>query len=100
MKINNEKLINLAVETQSGDVLGKVENYNVDVDTQSILEYNIKPSGLVKGLVAQDLIISRGQVIEITDKKMIVEDLSFKNKNKAKQKNKQEATQGVIMKER
>ena len=102
MKLSHKQLINLLVYTQSGDRLGKVEDFNIDIDSQSILEYKIKPSNIVAGLIKNDFIISRGQVIEITDKKMIVEDLSIENKNlaeKNKLKSKQKIAQNAAMKE-
>ncbi|MFH1457377.1 MAG: hypothetical protein ABIF17_04700 [Patescibacteria group bacterium] len=101
MKISNKKLDGITVETLSQKRLGKVESFNIDIDSQSILEYKIKPSSVVAGLIKGDLMISRGQVIEILDKKMIVDDLSItsgvaveKNKTKSKQK----IAQGAVMK--
>jgi len=74
MKISHQQLINLPVVTQSGHDLGSVKSFNVDIDSQSILEYQIKPSGLVKKLINEDLIISRGQIISITQDKIIIDD--------------------------
>ncbi|MBU4360890.1 PRC-barrel domain-containing protein [Patescibacteria group bacterium] len=99
MKISNKKIINLEIETQSGQKLGKIESFNIDIDSQSILEYKIKPLNLIKGLIENELIIPRGQVIEITDEKMIVEDLSVAKKSDKKEKSKARVAQGVAMKE-
>ena len=100
MKISSEKLTGLIVETQSVQKIGRVESFNIDIDSQSILEYKIKPSNLVEGLIKGDLIISRGQVIDITDKKMIVDDNAVKQKSKRKLKLvKEKVTQGAMMKE-
>ncbi len=99
MKISNKQIINLPVFTESNNQLGKVESFVIDIDSQSILEYKIKSSNLIKGLVEAELIISRGQVVEITDKKMIVEDLIATQKESKKEKSKATATQGAIMKE-
>ena len=102
MKIYSNNLTGLKVETESGRKLGKVESFNIETDSQSILEYKIKPFGLVKGLVARELIIPRGQVIDISENKMIVEDLIVEEKNKAviKNKVKEKVVQGAAMKER
>ena len=81
MKINNHQLINLPVMTESGHQLGIIESFNVDIDSQSILEYQIKPSSLVKEFISGDLIISRGQVVEITAKKIIVKDTFSKDQS-------------------
>ncbi|MFH1610339.1 MAG: PRC-barrel domain-containing protein [Patescibacteria group bacterium] len=99
MKISNKQIQGMIVETQAGDRLGKVESFNIDIDSQSVLEYVVKPSSLTAGLIKGDLIISRGQVIEITKKKMIVEDLEIKNNVLVKKENKQKIAQGAIMKE-
>lgn len=90
----------MIVETQSGDQLGKVESFNIDIDSQSVLEYVVKPSSLTAGLIKGDLIISRGQVIEITEKKMVVEDLGIKKNVLVKKENKQKIAQGAMMKEK
>lgn len=74
MKINNQQLIGLPAITQSGQELGTVENFNIDIDTQSVLEYKIKPSSLVTGLIEGDLFVSRGQVVEISADRLVVED--------------------------
>lgn len=101
MKITSQKLTGLLVETQSGQKLGKIEIFNIDIDSQSIIEYKIKPSNLVQGLVRGELIISRGQVIDITEQKMIVDDnvVSEKTEDKIKKTVKEKAVQGAMMKE-
>jgi len=43
MKINSKQLKNLSVQTESGQELGTLESFNVEVESQSILEYHIKP---------------------------------------------------------
>jgi len=74
MKINNQQLINLPVVTEAGHQLGVVESFNVDIESQSVLEYVIKPSNLIAELINNELIVSRGQVVEITQDKIIVND--------------------------
>lgn len=88
MKISSQQLIGLDVETESGQKLGVVESFNIDIDSQSILEYNVKPASKILDLIKNDLIISRGQVISITAKKLIVDDNSLENKLKHKVKQK------------
>jgi len=79
MKITNQQLINLPVVTESGQQLGKIESFNLDIDSQSILEYNIKPSNIVKELIQGDLTIPRGQVVDISQDKIIVKDTFSKS---------------------
>jgi len=100
MKISNKQLNGTVVETQSGNKLGKVESFNIDIDSQSVLEYIVKPSSLTASLIKGDLIISRGQVVEITEKKIIVEDMDIKSKVLVKKENKQKIAQSAMMKEK
>ena len=74
MKINNKQLKNLPVITESNQELGNLESFNIDTDSQSILEYNIKPTNIVKELIQGDLTISRGQIIDIGPDKIIIKD--------------------------
>ncbi len=99
MKILSRKLNNLPVETKSGNSLGKVNGFVVDTDVQSVLEYYVKPAGMVAGLVKGKLIIARGQVIEITKQKMIVDDAVVGEKSKEKVEVKEKVVEGATMKE-
>jgi len=74
MKIKAKKIINLPVYTKSNTCLGMVVDFGIDVNIQSVIEYYIKPESVVSGLVRGKLIINRGQIIEISDKKIIVDD--------------------------
>lgn len=86
-KISTKKLIGLNVFTQSEEMLGKVDGFIIETDSQSIIEYSIKPAGLIRGFLTGDLIISRGQVIDINESKMIVDDTSLTDDVKEKIKN-------------
>ena len=81
MKISNNHLINLPAITQSGQDLGVVEDFNIDIESQSILEYKIKPSSLVRELITGDFIIPRGQIVDITKDKLIVKDTFSQNES-------------------
>jgi len=102
MKISSEKLTGLIVETQSGQKVGKVEGFNVDTESQSILEYVVKPSNLVAGLIKGELVVARGQVVDITDKKIVVDDNLVKGglKKRSKRVIKERVAQGAMMKEK
>ncbi|HOY56052.1 MAG TPA: PRC-barrel domain-containing protein [bacterium] len=100
MKISSQKIINLPVETVGGHQLGWVESFVVDIDSQSILEYIVKSSNLVQKIVTNKLVISRGQVVDINEEKLIVDDLVIGEKEKTKKKiAKQKIAQGAAMKE-
>ncbi|MDD5290456.1 MAG: hypothetical protein PHT40_04695 [Patescibacteria group bacterium] len=99
MKITSKKLFGLSVETKSGTILGRLDGFAMDTDFQSISEYYIKPEGLVGGLVKNKLIISRGQVLDISAQKMVVDDNYAAGAEKENNKIENKVTEGAMMKE-
>jgi len=99
MKITSKKILGLSVFTKSGTELGRLDGFAVDTDFQNISEYYVKPEGLVSGLVKGKLIISRGQVIDISAKKMVVDDNFAAGAEKEKVEAKEGLTQGAAYKE-
>ncbi|OGY49478.1 MAG: hypothetical protein A3J65_03640 [Candidatus Buchananbacteria bacterium RIFCSPHIGHO2_02_FULL_45_11b] len=77
MKISSNDLINLPVFTQSGQNLGRVYSFDLDIDNNAVVSYYVR-TGLIKGLWHQQLIISPRQVISISKEKMVVEDSAAK----------------------
>ena len=73
MKLANSDLVNLPVYTQSGTHLGHIASFELDLETGKIENFNVK-TGLIQGLWHEQLVINQSQVIEITEKKMVVED--------------------------
>ncbi|MBL7054056.1 PRC-barrel domain-containing protein [Patescibacteria group bacterium] len=74
-----EKIINLPVYTESANYLGKIIDVEFDKDGD-LLNYIVKSSNFIKNLFKGSLIINKIQVLSITDKKMIVQDNSLKEK--------------------
>ena len=73
--INHKQLLSsLFVETQSGKQIGVVVGFDLDIDTQSIMVYHVKPKSVLRGLFNNELIVSRDQVIELTPTRLLVED--------------------------
>lgn len=73
--INNKQLLNtLPVETQSGKQIGVVVGFDLDVDSQVIISFHVKPRNILRGLFNDELRISRDQVIELTTTRLLVED--------------------------
>ncbi|MBU1164597.1 PRC-barrel domain-containing protein [Patescibacteria group bacterium] len=72
MVLENQDLINLPVQTKSGDNLGRINHFEID-QNQHIVRYFVK-SGLIQGLWKDQLIIHRDQVISINKEKMVVDD--------------------------
>ena len=96
MIISCNQIINNKVITESGKVIGRVVEFNIDIDSQSILNYIVKPDNFFSDLFQGNLIINRGQIIEIKEDKIIVENnfatkSIFKKLNKFKAKKKQVA---------
>lgn len=77
MLINHKKLIGLPVETQSGERVGEIAGFIFDLEAQVIYQYQIRPAGL-SGIFAKELLVHRQQVINITEEKMVVDDLVYK----------------------
>ena len=75
MKISSNDLINLPVYTESGQHLGRIISFDINIDNYLIEKFYIK-TGLIQGLWHEQLVIDPSQVISITKDKLIVEDLT------------------------
>lgn len=74
MLINYQKLKNLPVITQSGQLLGYITKIDIDIESQKIIFYYIKSTNFIKGLLEGELIIHKDQIISITKDKIIVDN--------------------------
>lgn len=74
MVLSQKKLIGLAVKTKSGQALGQIKDFEMETETGNIIRFSVSPSQLVKKIFTEDIFISKSQVIEISEKEMIVED--------------------------
>jgi sporulation protein YlmC with PRC-barrel domain len=83
MLINSQKLIGLRAETQSGQYIGRIQSFDIDIDTQSARNYYIKPSLLEGGVFSGELKVHHRQVVDISERKMVVLDNVVKYKEKA-----------------
>jgi sporulation protein YlmC with PRC-barrel domain len=72
----SRQLIGLPVRTVGGIALGQVSELEIDTETGRIKNIHVKPSGLVKGLMNDELIISWSQIIEIRINEVLVEDIA------------------------
>lgn len=79
--IRGKKIIGLAVQTESGEELGKVYDFEFDIDFQSIVKYYIKAS-IMRELFDNKLIIHCNQVVSIDNDKIIVDNGIIKTKIK------------------
>ena len=78
----NFSLIGLKVETKKGTKLGKIADYIVDTDTFTVLQLIVKRP-VVKALIDPELTISRKEIVEVNDYKIIVKDEEEKIRKRA-----------------
>lgn len=83
MSINSKSLHNLPVRTRSGQPVGKVASVDIDADTGKLVALRVKTRGIVPGLLDQELSVAWGQIVEITEKEVIVEDGTVPMSNRA-----------------
>lgn len=69
----NFSLLGLKVETKKGSKLGKVLDFTVTEDNFSVQQIIVKRP-TVKSFFDSELVISRSEIVEITDYKIIVRD--------------------------
>jgi uncharacterized protein YrrD len=74
MLLNNNQLKKVIAETQSGQYLGQVSDFELDSETGIIEKYYVKSRKIISGLFEGKFIINKNQIISLDDKKMIVED--------------------------
>ena len=79
----NFELLNKPIVTQSGKKLGKVDNYAIDDITYKIEKIYGKPNSL-KTLSANDYIISRRQIVSVSETELIVKDALIKQSRMSK----------------
>jgi sporulation protein YlmC with PRC-barrel domain len=72
MFIKAKEVIGNKVVTQSGQLLGKVVDFEIDTTSQNIIRYYTQ--GDLFGFLKEPLMINADQVIEIKKKQIIVED--------------------------
>ena len=78
----NFSLNGMKVESKKGSVLGKVEGYNVNPDSFYIEQLIVKRPFL-KSFMDPELLISKNEVVKITDDKIIVKDEESKIRERA-----------------
>ncbi len=84
--LEDKKLRNLPGETKGGTGLGRVIGFDVELESQSILRWRVRPNGLASRMLSHPLIVSREQVLSISEEKMVVDDAVEKEMELAKAK--------------
>ncbi|HLD00064.1 MAG TPA: PRC-barrel domain-containing protein [Patescibacteria group bacterium] len=76
--LSSRDLLGLNVETESGERLGNITDFDIDLDGQRISAYQVKSSKILGGLFRRSLLIRPEQVVAISAKAMIVADSAIK----------------------
>lgn len=75
MRISTDTLLGLRVRTDSGAVLGKVHAVVLDIDFNCIVQYLVRPKGIIDELRRrQEYRIAPSQVISVSKTEVVVED--------------------------
>lgn len=77
--LSARRILGLIVETQSGQRLGKVRDFEIDPTTQAVMRYTVRGDKLLQELFGRELVIQASQVISLTETLMTVDDLTIKN---------------------
>lgn len=77
MKMHVKDIIGLTVETESGAVVGKVFDIDLNIETHDVVAYHVRAGTLVRQLIGSDadLEVLPVQVRSITTEKMTIADL-------------------------
>ncbi|OGH67123.1 MAG: hypothetical protein A3B90_02185 [Candidatus Magasanikbacteria bacterium RIFCSPHIGHO2_02_FULL_41_13] len=78
MRIALKQLKKMTVETLSGTKLGKVEDLIIDLDEQTVVQYQVKHTGIS----GSDYLVNRDQIARFEEKKIIVYDTILRKKEK------------------
>ncbi len=74
MLLNSKSLSGLPVRTRAGQAVGKAASADFDSDTGRLSTIRVKTRGLVPGLMDNELSIAWDQIVEITEKEIVVKD--------------------------
>lgn len=74
------ELIGKSVVSENKKRLGKIADFAVDESSYYIQKLYVNPS-LLKGITNEQFIIDRSQIVEITNKKIVVQDPTVKSRS-------------------
>ncbi len=67
----------LPVQTASGQDIGRVLGFILDTERGCIMQIEVRPAGLVRSLVAHELLINWNDVITWTEESLTVRDTAI-----------------------
>jgi sporulation protein YlmC with PRC-barrel domain len=75
MLIKGKELLTLPVYTKSGQLLGEVDDVEIEIDNQMVVNYLVGSKSKIKNFFGNNkLVIHRSQVISIEADKIVVDD--------------------------
>jgi len=83
MKIDYRKYKNVQVQTQSGQVLGSLADFELETDTGKIEKYIVKSGLSLPGIWEKKLVIDKDKVISFDAEKLIVADQVVKEQEES-----------------
>ena len=83
LKLNFD-LVGLRVETKKGSKLGKITDYTLTSDDFTVQQLIVKRPA-IKSIIDPELTISRQEIVEITDYKIVIKDEEKTIKKKAEE---------------
>ncbi len=74
MRLSDDQLRGLPVETRTGEYVGRVVGFVMDTQGGVVVQYRVRPSGLLALLSAsRELLVHQSQVVSIDANRMVVE---------------------------
>jgi sporulation protein YlmC with PRC-barrel domain len=74
MVLNTKVLLHMPVHTRAGASVGKVSSLDMDSDTGKLVGIRVRVRGVVPGLLDDEIVVFWAQIIEITEKHVVIAD--------------------------
>ncbi|MBI4434283.1 PRC-barrel domain-containing protein [Candidatus Uhrbacteria bacterium] len=74
MRLSDDQLRSLPVETTAGEYVGRITGFVVDTQGGVVVQYRVRPPGILATLLSsRELLINQSQVVSIDANRMVVE---------------------------
>lgn len=100
MLILSKKLFDLPVYTKGGQLLGEVDDIEIETDGQLVVNYQVGSKSMLKNLLGNKLIINREQIVSISEEKIVVDDNLAEQKtmlSRVEKKGEPEMSEGIVV---
>jgi len=74
MRLRDDEIIGIRVETNAGRYVGRIAGFVVDAESGFIVQYRVRPKGIVAACFpnVRELLIAHDQVVSIDAKRMVI----------------------------